>query len=66
MVGSRLGIDTGRRDRGMAKEYLDLGDLRQHMGRAARARIVANFGYDTLARGLEAVYRRALWGESRT
>ena len=41
-------------------------DLRQHMGRAARARIVANFGYETLARGLEAVYRRALWGESRT
>jgi glycosyltransferase involved in cell wall biosynthesis len=36
--------------------------LRARMGQAARERVAANFGYDVLAAGLEAVYRQALWG----
>ncbi len=36
--------------------------LREQMGAAARRRVAANFGYDQLAAGLLAVYRRALWG----
>lgn len=42
-----------------------LGDdpgLRRSLGAAARERIAANFGYDALAAGLLAAYRRALWG----
>ena len=35
--------------------------LRQAMGAAGRARVVAHFGYDRLAAGLLAVYKRALW-----
>ncbi|HEY1011277.1 MAG TPA: glycosyltransferase family 4 protein [Herpetosiphonaceae bacterium] len=36
--------------------------LRRAMGEAGRERVAANFGYDALAAGLLAAYRRALWG----
>ncbi|MCA0352911.1 MAG: glycosyltransferase family 4 protein [Chloroflexi bacterium] len=35
---------------------------RLQMGQAARERVASNFGYDVLARELEVVYRRALFG----